>query len=125
MQKMLEEKQEKRKIEENKEKTSASQGRAERRRGAAGAALRALRWSRARRSGLAVQAVARCAGNAAALRLLEDGAAFVPPERLPQAEPEGPAAGAVAPDAVAPEELPEFGADPLDGPEGEAKTHGE
>lgn len=125
MQKMLEEKQEKRKIEENKEKTSASQGRAERRRGAAGAALRALRWSRARRSVLAVQAVARCAGNAAALRLLEDGAAFVPPERLPQAEPEGPAAGAVAPDAVAPEELPEFGADPLDGPEGEAKTHGE
>lgn len=125
MQKMLEEKQEKRKIEENKEKTSAAQGRAERRRGAAGAALRALRWSRARRSVLAVQAVARCAGNAAALRLLEDGAAFVPPERLPQAEPEGPAAGAVAPDAVAPEELPEFGADPLDGPEGEAKTHGE
>ena len=125
MQKMLEEKQEKRKIEENKEKTSASQGRAERGRGAAGAALRALRWSRARRSVLAVQAVARCAGNAAALRLLEDGAAFVPPERLPQAEPEGPAAGAVAPDAVAPEELPEFGADPLDGPEGEAKTHGE
>ena len=126
MWKMLEQKQEKQQAEESRsEKKDAGWSKAARPRSASTEALRALRWGGAQLGRHAVQAVARCAGNAAALRLLENGTAFVAPEHLPQAEPEGPAAGAIAPEAVAPEELPGFGADPLDGSEGEAKSHGE
>ena len=123
---MLEQKQEKQRIEENKEESVRS-AKAVRQRGAVGQSLRALQGGGARLSAAAIQAVGLCAGNAAALHFFERsaGADSVRPERLP----EEPAADGIPvegnPESVAPESIPEFDDDPDDSSEGEVHTHGE